>query len=526
MSAPRPTAVVVLAAGAGTRMRSATPKVLHELAGRTLLGHALTTARALEPDDVFVVIGHEHERVAAHLAELDAGAVPVLQRPQLGTADAVEKVLDHLAAVGRTLGGTVIVMFADTPLLAGPTLAPLVEAHEGPGGSDTRDQPAVTILTAVVPDPFGYGRVLRDEGGAVLGSVEERDATPEERSITEVTSGVFAFDADFLAAALPQVGTANAQGERYLPDLIAIAIREGRRVETYALADYRDMAGVNDRAQLASARRRLNDRLLDTWMRAGVTVVDPLSTWVDVDVTLQPDVTLRPGVQLQGATRVAAGASIGPDCTLIDTEVGEGATVVRSHLVSAIVGLGATVGPYAYLRPGATLGPDSKVGTFVEVKASVLGRGTRVPHLSYVGDADIGEETNIGASSVFVNYDGVRKHRTRIGDHCRTGSDTMFIAPVTVGDGAYTAAGSVITNDVPPGAMGVARARQRNVEGWVQRRRPGTAAAAAAARALERQAATEATPAAPAATTTGTTAGGPGTGSEPATIAHGEASRS
>lgn len=457
-------------------MRSATPKVLHHLAGRTLLGHALSTARGLDPAEVFVVVGHEHERVRAHVAALDATATAVLQEPQLGTADAVDKVMAYVAGSGRRLDGTVVVMFSDTPLLSAAALTPLLEAHT-PGT-------AVTVLTAVVPDPYGYGRILRDASGAVVGSVEERDATAEQRALTEVTSGVFAFDAAFLRSALPEVGTANDQGERYLPDLIGVAVRAGAAVQTCALADYRDMAGVNDRAQLAAAGRILNDRLLDAWMRAGVTVVDPESTWVDVGVTLESDVTVHPGVQLLGVTSVGTGATIGPDTTLRDTLVGPGATVVRSHSDGAVVGPGATVGPFAYLRPDAMLGPDSKVGTFVELKAATLGRGAKVPHLSYVGDAEIGDGTNIGAASVFVNYDGVAKHRTTIGAECRTGADNMFVAPVTVGDGAYTAAGSVITNDVPPGAMGVARARQRNVEGWVLRRRPGTPAALAAERAL------------------------------------------
>lgn len=479
MSVIRPAAVVVLAAGEGTRMRSATPKVLHELCGRSLLGHAVTVARSLQPERLMVVIGHGREVVAAHLELVDAGAEVAVQEEQLGTAHAVQVALAALEDPGPPLRGTVVVTSADVPLLTDETLASLVAAHERAGN-------AVTVLSAVVPDPTGYGRVLRAQTGDVLGIVEHRDATPEQLAGVEINGGIYAFDAGSLAAALGGVGEDNAQGERYLPDALALARRAGREVGAVQVADHHEVLGVNDRVQLAEAGRLLTARMLTAWMRAGVTVVDPATTWIEVDVTLEPDVVLLPGVSLEGATSVGAGARIGPESTLRDSIVGENARVVRSHLVGAQVGAGAQVGPYAYLRPGAVLGLDSKAGTFVEIKASTLGRGAKVPHLTYVGDADIGDGTNIGAATVFVNYDGVEKHRTVVGDECRTGSDNMFIAPVTIGDGAYTAAGSVITQDVPPGAMAVARAKQRNVEGWVLRRRAGTPAAEAAAQALER----------------------------------------
>ena len=413
-----------------------------------------------------------------HLQLVDAGAEPVVQEEQLGTAHAVQLAVSALHSNEHPLRGTVVVTYADVPLLSEATLEQLVAAHESAGN-------AVTVLTAMVSDPTGYGRILRDVDGEVLGSVEHRDATPEQREITEINGGIYAFHAEALLLALVRVGEDNVQGEQYLPDVLAIIRSAGARVGGMPVAQ-EELLGVNDRVQLAEVRRLMNARLLDAWMRAGVTVVDPATTWVEVDVTLEPDVVLLPGVSLEGATSVGAGARIGPETSLRDTVVAEGATVVRSHLEGAQVGAGANVGPYAYLRPGAVLGPDSKVGTFVEVKASTLGRGTKVPHLTYVGDADIGDGTNIGASSVFVNYDGVTKHRTVVGDQARTGSDTMFIAPVTIGDGAYTAAGSVITQDVPPGAMAVARAKQRNVEGWVLRRRAGTPAAEAAEQALAR----------------------------------------
>jgi len=460
-------------------MRSSLPKVLHEICGRSLLGHAVTAARSLQPGRLVVVVGHGRAAVVAHVQLVDAGAEVAVQEEQLGTAHAVQVALAVIDSAERPVKGTVVVTSADVPLLTEATLAALVGMHE-------RDGNAVTVLTARVTDPAGYGRILRDDTGEVLGNVEHRDADPEQLTITEINSGIYAFEAETLRQALGRVGEDNTQGERYLPDVLAIAQAGGGSVGALQVSDPDEVLGVNDRVQLAEVRRRLNTTIVTAWMRAGVTVVDPATTWVDVDVTLEPDVVLLPGVSLEGATSIGARSRIGPECSLRDTVVGEAATVVRSHLVGAQVGAGAEVGPYAYLRPDAVLGQGSKVGTFVEVKGSTIGRGAKVPHLTYVGDADIGDETNIGAASVFVNYDGVEKHRTVVGDHCRTGSDTMFIAPVTIGDGAYTAAGSVITQDVPPGAMAVARAKQRNIEGWVLRRRAGTPAADAAAQALDR----------------------------------------
>jgi bifunctional UDP-N-acetylglucosamine pyrophosphorylase/glucosamine-1-phosphate N-acetyltransferase len=337
----------------------------------------------------------------------------------------------------------------------------------------------------VLADPSGYGRVVRGPGGEVLRVVEHRDAADDERSIGEINTSVYAFESGPLRDALARLSTANAQGEEYLTDVVGAFVAAGLPVGA-VVAPAEETAGVNDRVQLAAAHRVLNDRLLADWMRAGVTVLDPASTWVDAGVELAPDVTLRPGTQLHGDTRVETGAEIGPDCTLTDTVVLAGARVVRAHCEGAEIGRGATVGPFAYLRAGTKLGPAAKVGTYVEVKASAIGPGAKVPHLSYVGDATIGAGTNVGAATVVVNYDGTAKHRTTIGEQARIGSDTMLVAPVTVGDGAYTAAGSVITEDVPPGALAIGRARQRNVTGWVQRRRPGTPAAEAAADAAGR----------------------------------------
>jgi bifunctional UDP-N-acetylglucosamine pyrophosphorylase/glucosamine-1-phosphate N-acetyltransferase len=317
----------------------------------------------------------------------------------------------------------------------------------------------------------------------VVAIVEQADASLDQLAITEVNSGVYAFDLGVLRAALAGLGTDNAQGELYLTDVVAVAHRDGLSVGAVELADPWLVAGVNDRVQLAAVGAEINRRVLDRWMRAGVTVVDPRSTWVDVGVRLAQDVTLLPGTQLHGTTSVGEAATVGPDSTLTDVVVGARASVVRTHGSNSVVGPETSVGPFAYLRPGVELAERGKIGTFVEVKNSRIGTGSKVPHLTYVGDATIGEGSNIGASSVFVNYDGVSKHRSVVGDHVRTGSDNTFVAPVTIGDGAYTGAGTVVREDVPPGALAVSSGPQRTIDGWVGRRRPGTAAAEAAARA-------------------------------------------
>ncbi|MEV4248392.1 bifunctional UDP-N-acetylglucosamine diphosphorylase/glucosamine-1-phosphate N-acetyltransferase GlmU [Streptosporangium canum] len=474
MSVPRPAAVIVLAAGEGTRMKSKTPKILHELCGRTLVDHMLAAARGLEPERLIVVIGHERERVQAHLTRTSPDAQAVVQAEQRGTGHAVRIVLETAGGID----GTVLVTYGDTPLLRAETLATLLERHE-------RDRNAVTVLTAEVPNPYGYGRIIRDTTGAVLEIVEEKDASPEQRAIREMNSGVYAFDGPLLADAVKRVSTSNVQGEEYLTDVLSILREDGHRVGAHIAADYVEVEGVNDRVQLAFARKVLNSRLLETHMRAGVTVIDPATTWVDVDVTLEQDVVIHPGTQLHGRTAVAEGAEIGPATTLTDTVVGAGAVVRNAVCVEAEIGPEALVGPYAYLRPGTVLARKAKAGTYVEMKNARVGEGAKVPHLSYVGDATIGAGSNIGAACVFVNYDGVEKHHTTVGEHVRIGSDNMLVAPITVGDGAYTAAGSVLINDVPPGAMAVARGQQRNIEGWVARRRAGTKSAEAALRAAE-----------------------------------------
>jgi len=452
-------------------MKSKTPKVLHEIAGRSLVGHVVAAARALDPAHLVVVVGHESERVSAHLTALDDRLRTAHQAQQLGTGNAVRVALDEL---GGVVDGTVIVVCGDTPLLSGETLAALAATH-------TADANAVTVLTAEVPDSTGYGRIVRDPAtGAVTEIVEHKDASEAQRAIREINSGVFAFDGRLLADALGKVRTDNSQGEEYLTDVLSILREAGHRVGASIAGDHREILGINNRVQLSEARRLLNQRLLERAMTAGVTVVDPASTLIDVTVTYERDVVVHPGTQLLGATHLSEDCEVGPNSRLKDTRVGAGARLDNTVSDGAEVGEGATVGPYAYLRPGTRLGTRSKAGTYVEMKNAVVGEGSKVPHLSYVGDATIGDHTNIGAASVFVNYDGVAKHHTTIGSHCRTGSDNMFVAPVTVGDGVYTAAGSVITKDVPSGSLAVARGQQRNIEGWVARKRPGSAAAQAA----------------------------------------------
>ena len=456
-------------------MKSATPKVLHEVAGRSLVGHVLHAVGALDPEHVVVVVGHGRDQVVAHLAEIAPHVTTVVQERRHGTGHAVRVALDGLDAEGVVLGpGPVVVVAGDVPLLTSATLTSLVEVHAA-------EEAASTVLTAVFDDPTGYGRVLRDSAtGHVLGIVEQKDADAAQRAVREINSGVYAFDVAELRDALGKLTTDNAQGEEYLTDVLGLHVSAGLPVAAVATDDADEILGVNDRVQLAEARALLRDRVNTRWMRAGVTIVDPSTTWIDADVVLEPDARIERNTGLHGRTTVAGGAVVGPDTTLTDVTVGAGASVVRTVGTDAEIGPGASVGPFTFIRPGTRLAAKAKLGAYVEAKNAVVGAGSKVPHLSYVGDVEIGEGTNIGAATIIVNYDGVAKHSTKVGDHVRIGSDTMLVAPVEVGDGAYTAAGSVITDDVPPGAMAVGRSRQRNVEGWVARKRPGSSSAAAA----------------------------------------------
>ena len=479
MTTSRPSAVIILAAGEGKRMKSATPKVLHAVAGRSLVGHVIEAASTLEPEHLVVVVGHGREAVTAHVTEIAPWAITVVQEEQNGTGHAVRIALADLAGRGVALGdGPVVVLTGDTPLLTGRTLVSLVLEHESTGAS-------ATVLTARVADPSGYGRIVRRADGSVTAIVEDKDATDEQRRIDEINSGIYAFAGARLADGLGRLTTDNAQGEEYLTDVIGLLRGDGDAVAAALCADADEILGVNDRVQLAHCAAIMRDRINESWMREGVSILDPASTWLDVDVELAPDAVIRPQVTMRGPTVVASGAQIGPGTTLVSCEVGEGAEVIHTWAELAVIGDGSRVGPFTFLRPGTVLGSDTRAGAYVEIKNSTVGDGSKVPHLSYVGDATIGTGSNIGAATVVVNYDGVAKHRTVVGDHVRVGSDTMLVAPVTVGDGAYTAAGSVITDDVPPGAMAVGRARQRNIDGWVERKRPGSPAAEAAAQARQ-----------------------------------------
>ena len=460
--------VIVLAAGEGTRMKSATPKVLHSVAGRSLLGHVLHAINHLNPTELRIVVGSGREAVEAHIADISPKATTVFQERRGGTGHAAQ-----LALAGKAPKGTVLVLAGDTPLLSGDSLAQFVEAH-------TSGKFAASVLTAEHPEPTGYGRIIRDDSDELLRIVEEKDATDDEKFIYEINSGVYAFDGEKLAASIGKLTTANAQGELYLTDIIGILKSAGESIAAIMIDDFTETLGVNDRVQLAESAAMLRDRINDQWMRAGVTIVDPTTTWIDATVELSNDVTLHPGTALLGSTKVATGAVIGPRTTLTDCVVKEDAQVLESIAIQTVIGEGSTVGPFTYLRAGTQLGDSTKAGAFVEMKNATVGTGSKIPHLSYVGDATIGVGSNIGAATIFVNYDGVEKHHTTVGDQVRIGSDTMLVAPVSIGDGAYTAAGSVITEDVPAGAIGVGRAKQRNVLDWVLRKRPGSKSAQAA----------------------------------------------
>jgi bifunctional UDP-N-acetylglucosamine pyrophosphorylase/glucosamine-1-phosphate N-acetyltransferase len=450
--------VVILAAGEGTRMRSSLPKVLHPLCGRPLIHWPVEAARAAGAGKV-VVVDNPSRRLQEQLPE---DVVVAVQEHARGTGDAV-------AAAAQEIDpkATVLVVNGDVPLITADVLAGLVKAHE-------QSDAAATMATMELDDPGGYGRVLRDGNGNVEKVVEtkvEGDATAEELAIREVNAGVYAFTGKALLDALSRLESDNAQGELYLPDVLPILRADGHPVKGHLVDDPSLTLGVNDRADLALVHHHAQRRLLTKHMLAGVTVVDPATTLVDANVTIGPDTTIEPSTFLRGDTRIGSGCTIGPLTTVIDSQIGDHVTVLHSYLNQARLADRVTVGPFAYLRPGANLADGAKAGTFVEIKNSNIGAGTKIPHLSYVGDSDVGENTNIGAGNITANYDGRSKHRTTIGSNVRTSVDTMFVAPVTVGDGAYTGAGSVIVEDVPPGALGIARARQTNIEGYAERRK-------------------------------------------------------
>ncbi|EYT56173.1 bifunctional N-acetylglucosamine-1-phosphate uridyltransferase/glucosamine-1-phosphate acetyltransferase [Leucobacter sp. UCD-THU] len=468
-------AVVILAAGQGTRMKSSLPKVLHRIGGRSLIAHVLDTAAGLSPQRVLAVVRHDRDRVAEAILDHAPDTVIVDQDAIPGTGRAVEQAL---AALPDDFEGSVVVLSGDVPLIDTATLDRLVRGHLEGGR-------AMTMLSAIFDNPTGLGRILRDAGGSVTGIVEEKDASESQRRITEINGGIYVFARRALESALAQIDTNNAQGEKYLTDAAARILSGGGAVEAVATDDPWIIAGVNDRAQLSDAGRELNRRIVRDHQRNGVTIQDPATTWIDADVSIEADAEILPGTFLHGATTISTGAVIGPDTTLVDCEVGEGARIRRSEATLAVFGPAVSVGPFSYIRPGTELGAGGKLGAFVETKNAKIGDGSKVPHLSYVGDAVIGDDSNVGAGTIFANYDGVQKHQSVVGDGVRIGSKNVLIAPVTIEDGTYTAAGTVVRKNVPSGSLALSVAPQRNIEGWVAEHRPGTSTARAAELAQE-----------------------------------------
>ena len=455
MNAPT---VVILAAGQGTRMRSRVPKVLHDICGRPMVAWPVAAAREAGAGRI-VVVGGPDRALAGMLPD---GVELAVQPEPNGTGGAVLAAAGHLGE-----GGPVLIVNGDVPLVTGEALAALAAAHAASGAG-------ATVVTTTLDDPTGYGRVVRGADGFVERVVETKaagDATDDELRIREINAGIYAFDAEALLGALARAGTANAQGEIYLPEALRILREDGAQVAAHEVDDHGLVLGVNDRVELAKVRALAQRSIHERHQRAGVTIVDPATTIIDVGVELGQDTVVEPSSYLRGTTRAGEACRIGPLTTLIDATLGDDVVVPHSYLHGCEVRDGASVGPFAYLRPGALLREGSKAGAFVEIKNSDIGAGTKVPHLSYVGDTDIGERTNVGASTITANYDGVNKHRTTIGSDVHTSVHTTFVAPVTVGDGAYTGAGSVITEDIPPGALGIARPRQTNIEGYGERRR-------------------------------------------------------
>ena len=465
-------AIIVLAAGKGTRMKSRLPKVLHSISGRPLVGHVLTTASRLGAEHIEVVVRHDRDRVVEVLSAQYPDATIIDQDDVPGTGRAVEVALDAIP----DFDGDVLVLSGDCPLADDETLTSFIAEHRAADA-------AATLMTAVVDNPSGYGRVIRDAAGDVDRIVEQKDATEDEASVSEINAGMYMFRASALREHLPAVGLDNAQGEKYLTDVPGLLRSSGQRVAASVVSDVTVTFGVNDRVQLAEVGRLLNARIVRRWQLEGVTIIDPATTWIDDDAKLASDVTLLPNTTIAGATLIDSGAKIGPDTSLVDCEVGPDAVVRRTDATLAVIGAGANVGPFAYLRPGTVLGANGKIGTFVETKNSQIGTGSKVPHLSYIGDTTIGERVNLGAGAITANYDDINKHRTEIGDEVHTGSHNVFVAPVRIGDGAKTGAGAIVRKDVPAGSLALSVAPQRNVEGWVEKNRAGTGAAEAASRA-------------------------------------------
>ncbi|HKC55696.1 MAG TPA: bifunctional UDP-N-acetylglucosamine diphosphorylase/glucosamine-1-phosphate N-acetyltransferase GlmU [Vicinamibacterales bacterium] len=451
--------VVVLAAGQGTRMKSRLPKVLHSLAGRPLMEYVLQAADAISPSTVTLVIGHGAESVRSAIGNRSNIGF-VVQEPQLGTAHALQQAETRLA--GKQ--GTVVLLSGDVPLLRGSTLRRLVEAHQAAHA-------AATVVTAVVERPYGYGRIVRTRG-RIARIVEERDASPDVRQIREINGGIYAFDLAPLFDALRGIAAQNAQGEYYLTDLVAIYRRRKLPVETLVVDSPQEIRGINSRTELAEVSRIVRQTKNEELMAAGVTIVDPATTYIDPDVEIGPDTVIHPGVAIEGQSRIGAACEIHSHVRIVGSEIADKSVILNFCLIiGSRIAEGASVGPFAHLRPESVVGERAKIGNFVELKKTTMGAGSKANHLSYLGDATIGERVNVGAGTITCNYDGTKKYPTIIEDGAFIGSDSQLIAPVRVGKGAYVAAGSSITEDVPDGALGIARGRQANVDGWVERRK-------------------------------------------------------
>jgi len=453
------THLVILAAGKGTRMKSAEPKVLHRAGGFSLIEHVLRAASSLNAGTTVVVVGHMAERVQEALPK-QLGLRFALQQPQLGTGHALLQAESHLAGAS----GTVVLLSGDVPLLRPATLEALVATHERSGA-------AATVLTARVEGPQEYGRIVRQDG-RITAIVEHKDATPAEREIDEINSGIYAFALAPLFEALRSIGSANAQGEYYLPDLVRIYRERGLKVETVRLEDSREILGVNSRRELADVAAILKTRKNEELMASGVTIVDPASAWIGPDVEIGPDTVIHPNVHLEGRTRVGSGCHIHASVRIVDSTIEDRAVINNFCVIrESHVGAGAQIGPFAHIRPQSDVGEGAHVGNFTELKKTTLGKGSKANHLSYLGDATIGEKVNIGAGTITCNYDGTHKHPTIIEDGAFIGSDSQLVAPVRVGKGAYIAAGSSIVEDVPAGALGIARGKQINKDGWVGKKK-------------------------------------------------------
>jgi bifunctional UDP-N-acetylglucosamine pyrophosphorylase/glucosamine-1-phosphate N-acetyltransferase len=447
-------ATVILAAGKGTRMKSSLPKVLHQVGGKPMLGHVLDAVVKAGSEKTVVVAGFGAERVDEYV---DGVADVVYQEQQLGTAHALMQATDAL----KNFPGHMLVVCGDTPLITTETLSMLVKQH-------IDNQSAATVLTAILEEPAGYGRVIRDDQGTIDRIVEQKDGTPEELAVKEINTGFYCFAVPGLFETLQQISSENAQGEYYLTDIIKIYNSQGKKITACVCNDPDEIMGINNRRQLAVAEQIMRSKVLGQLMDAGVTVIDPSSTYVDTTVTVEPDTILYPGTILEGTTVIGKGSLIGPNTRVVNTAIGEHSKVHYSVLLDSEIGVGNNIGPFAYIRPGTKLGAEVKVGDFVEIKKSSIGDKTKVPHLSYIGDAVIGKGVNVGAGTITCNYDGSNKHQTTIDDDVFIGSNTNLVAPVKVGSGALIAAGSTITDDIPSGALGVARERQVNKQDWVK----------------------------------------------------------